>query len=162
MCIRDSINAEYGVRDTAMSGGKWISTLRCVFTLSMVLSSDCIGGFHPWKVGSILEGLLKSLGVKTQPDALSAGFDVDKCELDFTPVHDKLHGAFQAMEFGSTAEIKQGASVEMGWDQELGCRDSHAISRAQPPREGHAELRAEPAVSQSERGCRGHGDCSER
>eukprot|EP00658_Telonema_sp_P-2_P048756 TRINITY_DN3707_c0_g1_i1.p2 TRINITY_DN3707_c0_g1~~TRINITY_DN3707_c0_g1_i1.p2 ORF type:complete len:123 (+),score=33.07 TRINITY_DN3707_c0_g1_i1:95-463(+) len=77
-------------------------------------------------------------------------------------VHDKLHGAFQAMEFGSTAEIKQGASVEMGWDQELGCRDSHAISRAQPPREGHAELRAEPAVSQSERGCRGHGDCSER
>ena len=67
------------------------------------------------QVGSIFEGMLPAFGVKINPDAFSvptlaacklrtadlgtfvlqSGFDIEPCQLEYSPLHDKFHYAFK-------------------------------------------------------------------
>eukprot|EP00656_Telonema_subtile_P004731 TRINITY_DN12156_c0_g1_i1.p1 TRINITY_DN12156_c0_g1~~TRINITY_DN12156_c0_g1_i1.p1 ORF type:complete len:186 (+),score=36.77 TRINITY_DN12156_c0_g1_i1:207-764(+) len=70
--------------------------------------AGAIGGFHHWKVGTMFEGLLESLGVKIRADAFSGGFEVERCDLAYSRIHDNMHHSFHAFEFGNSSQVKKG------------------------------------------------------
>jgi len=85
---------------------RWLSMLTWV--LLCTREAGAVGGFHHFKAGSLFEGMLPPFGVKVNPDAFSKGFDIERCELGYSAVHDALHRAFKAFEFGDSQAVKGG------------------------------------------------------
>merc|ERR1712070_843502 len=52
--------------------------------------------------------MLPTFGVKMNPDAFSAGFDIEKCRLNYSKLHDELYFAFKSFEFEDATGVKHG------------------------------------------------------